>query len=90
MKKTIDGVTITGNEQWLEIQYTNPENEEEEVRAFFIFREREYFLDEIMNLHNKVYCVNPPKFMEGFDGYDEHILIKLHASGDAVKAYNYY
>jgi hypothetical protein len=90
MKKTIDGVTITGNEHWLEIQTDVPESEEEDCRSYFVFRGNKYFLDEIMNLHNKVYCVNPPKFMEGFDGYDDHILIKLHASGDAVKAYNFY
>lgn len=90
MKKIIDGVEITGNENWIEIEYTNPEDEEEDSRAFFKFRGNEYFLDEFMNIHNKVYCVNPPKFMEGFDGYTENVLIKIHESGDSVKAYNYY
>lgn len=90
MKKVVNHVTITGNERWLEIKYSAPEDEDEEPRAYFIFRGREYFMDEIMNIHNTVYMPTVPEFMKGFDGYDNDVLIKLHESGDSVKAYNFY
>lgn len=90
MKKIIDGVEITGNGHWIEIQYSLPDDENDDSKAFFMFRGREYYLGDIMDLHNKVYCVNPPNFMKGFDGYTNDILIKISEDGDAVKAYNYY
>lgn len=40
-----------------------------EEEQFFNYRDTWYCLSDFMSLHNKVYCSNPPDFMQGWDGY---------------------
>lgn len=100
-------IQIFGNHHWIELEMGIPdwidkeelENLSEEEKwqkeeKYFNYKNRKYFLSEIMNIHNKVYFPNPPKWMEEFDGYCNDcyfsgILIKLDNSGDAVKVYEY-
>ena len=48
-----------------------------------------------MNLHNKVYCVNPPEFMKGWDGYISDsffsgVLIKISDDNEEYQIGTYY
>ena len=50
--------------------------------GFIYYCNRWYHLSEFMDLHNKIYCINPPEFMNGWDGYISDsffsgVLIKL-------------
>jgi hypothetical protein len=95
-------VKIYGSDEWIELEYDIPEwkkdenipEEDQEVELCFKYNDRVYFLSEFMNLHNKIYCSNPPEWMKEFDGYMfdsffSGILIKLDPSGEAVKVYTY-
>ena len=70
-------------------------NEENgEMVPSFFYLENRYFLDEIMDLHNKVHMPNPPEWTDGFDGilsdsFFSGYLVKIIEDGDAVKLYLY-
>ena len=96
MRKTVNETTIVGNGHEIEIEYKQPDwNEEEEDReeeACFQYKGNTYFLSEIMSFHNTVHCPNPPECFKGFDGYLNDsmcsgVLVKLDDSGDSVQAY---
>ena len=68
--------------------------EEQEMVPSFEHNGHRYFLDEFMDVHNKFYNPNPPKWQEGFDGYMstsffDGYLIKIVEDGEAVKLYHY-
>ena len=99
MRKTVNETTIVGNGHEIEIEYKQPDwNEEEEDReeeACFQYKGNTYFLSEIMSFHNTVHCPDPPKEFEGFDGYlgetyFSGIVVKISSCGDSVRAYRYY
>jgi len=91
MIKIIEDIKITGNCKWLEILYevTDNECEDTDSRAYFKFRGCNYYLDEIMNINNKVHMPFVPEFMKGFDGYTDGVLIKIHDCGDSIQAFNF-
>ena len=62
--------------------------------GFIQYRDRWYHASDFMSLHNKVHCPNPPKFMDGWDGYlswgySSGVLIKLSDDGEGYKIGTY-
>ena len=68
--------------------------DEEKFDKWIKYRDRYYHLSEFMNLHNKIHCVNPPEFMDGYDGYISDsffsgVLIKISEDGEQYKIATY-
>ena len=81
-------VHITRHARYQEIKYTM------KGEAYFIHRDRRYYLSEVMNLHNKVHMPFVPDWLLPFDGqlsdsFFSGILIKFDDTCESIKAYTY-
>jgi len=61
--------------------------EEKHDMQFIPYKNHIYAISDFMSLHNKVYCPNPPDFMQGWDGclsdsFFSGILIKFPCNYD--------
>jgi len=95
LKKVVDGITITGNEEWLELQYEFSNDEDEDGRTFFELDNEKWYLDNILSTHNKVHMPNVSKWLKEFDGIehltiDSGIVVKLNESNDAIQVFRFY
>lgn len=99
MKKVITAengctIEITGNCQWVEIEYRdNPENEDDTITGF-MYKGEFHNLDDFIRIHNNPWANNPPEWLKEFHGYDQQgfgfgLVIKLNDSGEAVQVFRY-